>query len=46
MRTGNGTMKYINGERYEGEWGHNKKTGFGIFYYLNGNKYSNNFLIE
>jgi len=37
------TVKYANGDRYEGMFLDNLKTGQGVYYFSNGNKYVGNF---
>ena len=38
VRKGRGTIYYLNGDRYVGEWNRDKPDGKGTYYYTNGDK--------
>ena len=39
LKTGEGVLKYYNGDKYEGNFKDDMKHGQGIYYYKNGDKY-------
>ena len=41
---GSGTLKYPNGEIYEGEWSENKMHGKGVYTYKDGRIYQGDFV--
>jgi hypothetical protein len=43
QRSGRGTMVFLNGNRYDGEWADDKLNGHGTFVFANGNRYEGQF---
>ena len=39
VRHGSGTCEYPNGEKYEGQWRHDKRHGMGVLHYNDGSRY-------